>query len=252
MEWLAIFLAVSSVGLLSMTALVPRPAIGNYFWKFHANVALILNVLAVVIAVQVAGPVAMITLLGVQAFGVFLFSVLLRLPALIESRWIARFPLLFLVVPAVLAFPVAYTEDAFLLLVAHGVSSAILLGSSVVAMILGHWYLVNAKLSFEYLIRMCRIFLWAVLGRTVVAVISAAVGFSDIRPLLLGTFDGLLIGTRWGAGLFGVGILAWMALSCARMKSNQSATGILYVALFFVLVGELISAYWTWGRGLAV
>ena len=43
-----------------------------------------------------------------------------------------------------------------------------------------------------------------------------------------------------------------MAYSCAKIKANQSATGILYVATIFILIGELDSLYLTLGRGLPV
>ena len=39
--------------------------------------------------------------------------------------------------------------------------------------------------------------------------------------------------------------LALMILSCAKGKANQSATGILYVGVVFVLMGEVISLYLT-------
>jgi hypothetical protein len=38
-----------------------------------------------------------------------------------------------------------------------------------------------------------------------------------------------------------------MSLSCAKRHANQSATGILYVAVVFVLIGETISLYLTLG-----
>ena len=34
------------------------------------------------------------------------------------------------------------------------------------------------------------------------------------------------------------------------MKSNQAATGLLYVALVFVLIGELLSSYLTVATGI--
>lgn len=48
---------------------------------------------------------------------------------------------------------------------------------------------------------------------------------------------------RFIAGIFFAIILTLMALSCARIKSNQSATGILYVIVAFVVIGEMIGCY---------
>jgi hypothetical protein len=49
----------------------------------------------------------------------------------------------------------------------------------------------------------------------------------------------LWLGLRWMAGLVGPAILGWMAWNCARVRSTQSATGILYVVVIFVFIGEL-------------
>ena len=37
--------------------------------------------------------------------------------------------------------------------------------------------------------------------------------------------------------------LVWMTWRCVQIRSNQSATGILYVSLAFVLIGEIIAKY---------
>jgi hypothetical protein len=44
---------------------------------------------------------------------------------------------------------------------------------------------------------------------------------------------------RWGAGLVAPLVLLGMAWQSARIRSTQSATGILYVAVIFCFVGEL-------------
>jgi ABC-type uncharacterized transport system permease subunit len=61
-------------------------------------------------------------------------------------------------------------------------------------------------------------------------------------------FDGIFLWTRLLGGAVGGLVLGWMAWSCAKMKSNQSATGILYVAVMFVIVGEVMSLYLTFGK----
>jgi uncharacterized membrane protein YgdD (TMEM256/DUF423 family) len=44
---------------------------------------------------------------------------------------------------------------------------------------------------------------------------------------------------RWSFGLFGVLGLVWMAWQTLKIPNTQSATGILYVAVIGVFVGEL-------------
>ena len=44
---------------------------------------------------------------------------------------------------------------------------------------------------------------------------------------------------RWAVGFAGVLGLTWMAWRTARIRSTQSATGILYVVVIFCFLGEL-------------
>ena len=46
---------------------------------------------------------------------------------------------------------------------------------------------------------------------------------------------------RWGLGFVGPLVLGWMAWETARIRSTQSATGILYVVVIFCFLGELTS-----------
>ena len=49
----------------------------------------------------------------------------------------------------------------------------------------------------------------------------------------------LFLALRWTFGLFGVLALLWMAWETLKVPNTQSATGILYVAVIGVFVGEL-------------
>ena len=49
----------------------------------------------------------------------------------------------------------------------------------------------------------------------------------------------LLLSLRWGLGFAGVLVLGWMSWESARIRSTQSATGILYVVVIFCFLGEL-------------
>jgi hypothetical protein len=125
-------------------------------------------------------------------------------------------------------------------------SAALVLGTSTVAMSTGHWYLANAELSFDILIRLCRMFVLAVGIKSVIVAIYAVWRFEEYWRLE--DFYKLVMGVRIAAGIVLSMVLALMSLSCARRHANQSATGILYVAVVFVLIGETISLYLTLGR----
>jgi hypothetical protein len=50
-------------------------------------------------------------------------------------------------------------------------------------------------------------------------------------------------------GIVGPLALSYFIWKTADMRSNQAATGLLYVALVFVLIGELLSSYLTVATG---
>jgi hypothetical protein len=124
------------------------------------------------------------------------------------------------------------------LLAAHA-SSAAFLGSALTAMLLGHFYLIAPAMSLTPLLRL-------------LSVLQAAIG---IRAFLAGgglwlwsrhhSWDNLgaenliWLGLRWGPGLLGCLVLAWMARESAKIRSTQSATGILYIVVIFSFLGEL-------------
>ena len=55
---------------------------------------------------------------------------------------------------------------------------------------------------------------------------------------------------RWAAGLVGLAVMTWMTWQTMKIPNTQSATGILYVALVFVFLGELASALLSFGNPL--
>jgi hypothetical protein len=116
-------------------------------------------------------------------------------------------------------------------------TSAALLGLATAAMLLGHWYLIAPTMSIRPLLRLLA-GLFAALG---LRALTAGVA---LGPWLAGEvpFDRvawLWLATRWGAGMAGPLVLTGMAWQAARMRSTQSATGILYVVVIFVFLGEL-------------
>jgi hypothetical protein len=140
------------------------------------------------------------------------------------------------------------------------VLGALLFGGVVWAMNLGHWYLVSKSLPFELLVRATEAFALATLARTVFALVALG-GFARtsrgpagdaLAGLLDPMRDGFFFGSRVLWGLAAPLLLAPFVVKTARMRSNQAATGLLYVAVVFVLVGELLAAYLTLRSGLPV
>jgi protein NrfD len=137
---------------------------------------------------------------------------------------------------------------------------ALLFGAVVLAMNLGHWYLVSTSLPWGLLVRATEAFAFLVLLRVAFAAValglvargSAGEGGEALAGLLDPMRDGFFFWSRVTWGLLAPLVLAPFVVKTARMKSNQAATGLLYVGLVFVLVGELLAAYLTRRSGLPV
>jgi hypothetical protein len=116
---------------------------------------------------------------------------------------------------------------------------------------LGHWYLVSRSLPFRLLARGALLFGALACARTLVlaAAIAADANPAGLAPLLSLERDALFFLFRVLWGIAGPLALSWFIWKTADMRSNQAATGLLYVALVFVLIGELLSSYLTVATG---
>jgi len=134
------------------------------------------------------------------------------------------------------------------LALASNFSGAALLGGVAATMLLGHWYLVDTALS----IRPLSVGSSLVTGATGlrIGVATGALVYGGIAELRLGTVSDLIYSTpalffgfRVLTGLLFPAFLALMIRNTVRIRSTQSATGLLYVALILVLFGELTAAF---------
>lgn len=119
-------------------------------------------------------------------------------------------------------------------------ASALLLGSVLGAMLLGHHYLTAPAMSIEPLQRLIRLAILALVGRAVLAAPALVAWLSgSVGSTTSGSLVPLLLGLRWGFGILGVGVSLGLARETARIRSTQSATGILYIGAVLALFGEL-------------
>jgi hypothetical protein len=120
----------------------------------------------------------------------------------------------------------------------HAVTGSLLLGTTMAAMLLGHWYLNAPGMELAPL----RKLLTAM--ATAVAIHSLACGLGlglEASSQILSTQDWLFLVLRWSFGLAGVAVLIGLAWQTLAIPNTQSATGILYVAVMGVFVGETMS-----------
>jgi hypothetical protein len=125
---------------------------------------------------------------------------------------------------------------------ASRLSSGFLLGSTLTAMLLGHHYLTAPAMSIEPLKRMIGLIALALAVRCALAgvgVWTSQQGSADLFASTVDTQAGMFLAARWGMGFVGTAIATYMTWKTAQIRSTQSATGILYIAMIFVLFGEL-------------
>jgi hypothetical protein len=126
-------------------------------------------------------------------------------------------------------------------LAADDVASAAVLGAATSAMLMGHSYLIAPAMSLDPLYRLLGSLGAILLARIVLA--GLGLYWWTGRPAAgnLETEMVLWLGVRWIIGLLGPLVLGWMAWETARIRSTQSATGILYVVVILGFLGELTS-----------
>lgn len=135
-------------------------------------------------------------------------------------------------------------------------SAVLLMGVTIYMMSLGHYYLVVPKLSAKPLI-VGNYILWATL-------LFKALFYGWIMSKNWGYFeegstqgDGFMMNWVFASmrvlwGFAALGSLSFFAYKLAKMRSFQSATGVLYTMVFFVFVGELLAGYFYYQMGLAL
>lgn len=219
-----------SAGLLGTLLATPWRVVPPAFFRTHCVIALGLLTIAAVF--QGTGGGAVFVLLAASAAAAYLASIgwglgLARLGApltvlaLLGTGWV------------MLGAGGLTIRSADLWGAAQRLCSAFLLGSTLSAMLLGHHYLTAPAMSIDPLRRFVAFMLAAVSLRVVTAEPSI--------PLLLSGSGGdpLYVVMRWGVGIVATAVAAVMAWKTVQIRSTQSATGILYIAMTFVLSGEL-------------
>jgi hypothetical protein len=259
---LFLFLAHLGVGIAFTLLFVPRDA-GIKFFRFNAGLAAILMVIALAFGSgQRAGT------LGapsdpLRALPLQLATLTIVIYWATIGRAFTKFRTAILTVSVaagavalvVHAMAVSSDQPAMLqgLAVASFLTSAVLLGGACTAMVLGHWYLILPSMEVSYLQSIVVLHIASLVGR--VGVVAVALWFAlstsfAIDPIVGPTFhryifsvDGIFFWQRVMFGLAGPAVLSYLTWETAKIRSTQSATGILYVDFFTVVVGEVLAKY---------
>jgi len=140
------------------------------------------------------------------------------------------------------------------LLFINSVLSSLILGFSMGAMMLGHWYLTQPKLSIDELKRLT----WLLISFIGIKFIFSSYqsllllkGMTEVQLLhYLVKVPGVFVLMRYVWGLLGSLLLSFLVWKTVKIRSTQSATGILYVVVVACLVGEILSLYLAFHFGI--
>jgi hypothetical protein len=248
---LAVFSLRLATGMLACLLLLPQAhpqrgvgtaSLGPRFYRTHFLTALGLACLALLLVRDMASWPVLLTLGGATAL-TFAGSLAWSLEGAPAGRALIVLSTASLGTGlGLLEASTPHTQPLGLLLLGSLTASAVL-GTALTAMLVGHSYLIATSMSMTPLLRLLAALALAVLAR--MAVDGFALGcWTAQHSLAKLTEDGtilLWLPLRWGLGFVGPLVLTWMAWQTARIRSTQSATGILYVVVIFCFLGELTS-----------
>lgn len=251
-------------GILAL-AIPPFFKIERGFYKSSAAVYLACGLVSAVglgmlasrgYRVQAPGPATLWALSAIWAafclfIGLYLFTLwtdngLVRARAYTLSLAIG---LLAVIANALVLKPASFGMLAASLYALTAIFSSLVLGLASGAMLFGHWYLIDRDLPVDYIRTFVRL-----LGLALTADLAILI----LVPALLAFFGGseASIAARSLAGselglmasrmLFGPAasiVLAWMCWQTLKIPHTMAATGLLYITVMSVLVGEMLGRF---------
>jgi hypothetical protein len=237
---LSVFCLRLASGMLGCLLLLSPSQVNPRFFRTHFLTALGLTALAAVFLREVADVWLWLTLVGVLVLAALGSMVWMLEGQPGGQAWtLATFSLALLALGQAGYWVRAQGEPWWLLL--DDLTAAAFLGSALTAMLIGHSYLIAPAMSLTPLYRL----LGALAACTVMRICVATVGLWLWTATVAGTtLDNemiLWLAVRWGIGFLGPLVLCWLAWETARIRSTQSATGILYVLVILCFLGELTS-----------
>ncbi len=124
--------------------------------------------------------------------------------------------------------------------------SALLLGSVTVGMLIGHWYLIDTGQSIDPFVRIYKFFVAALLLQSAFLLLSVSLIYVAGTPTIMASLKTLwakhstLFMTRVMVGQAAPLVLSWMIWRTLQIPHTMAATGLFYIALLGVFVGEIL------------
>ena len=228
---LALFLIDLAAGLYLFLPLIGRRNAGVKFYRM---------------ILIVSGALMLCSMIGhyfPAALGVILLTIIVYIFLRYPKRLILRVPAALLalayIATAILTWRAA-TGASWLWSALGALASIALLGSVNLAMLLGHWYLVVRGMSIDPLKRLTHATLASAIVRLLV------VGATLLMPGVWNAIairQGIFFWMRAGWGLVGPLALYPMVWGTVKIRSTMAATGILYVDVVAVVIGEVLGGW---------
>jgi hypothetical protein len=237
---LAVFCLRLACGLVAALLLLPAAQVNPRFYRTHLLSALGLVAVAAAFLAEAAGT-WLWALLAAAALLTLLGSVAWLLEGAPAGRAAVVLASPVLAAALILASQAVRPEESPATLALDDLTSAALLGAATTAMLVGHSYLVAPAMSLTPLLRALAALGVCTLLRLGLALAGLWQWRAGPPPGGLEADTVLWLVVRWGVGLLAPLALGWMAWETARIRSTQSATGILYVVVIFCFLGELTS-----------
>ena len=247
-----------AVGMLWTLLFISPRSIGNSFFKFASQTAAILMGVTLGFDFLFASPVRESAWPPILLLISAILAGLYNRTADIDKYTAA----IVLLVLATVTGLVSITTDslAFTLLMDLGgwerwvlvmnhLGATALLGSVMLAMVFGHWYLIVPNLSTDPLKLLTKVYM-AAIGFRVVTIILSLVMLELEQDVTVANIvselfvrQGLFFWPRVGFGVVVPIVLGGMIWSTVKLGHTQAATGLLYVAVVAVLFGEFFSKF---------
>jgi hypothetical protein len=235
---LPIFCLRLASGLLAALLLLPPALVNPRFYRTQFLTVLGLALAAAVFSDRIGEPWWLWLGFGIT----MLFALLGSLVWSVEGAPAGQVVVLLSTLSAAVTLCLASRQIPFESLgslIVVDLSSAALLGLATTAMLMGHSYLIAPSMSLTPLLRLLKGFFVALAFRSIVAGTGLWLWLGG-HSLTASAEGALFLLMRWGIGFIGPAVLGIMAWNTAKIRSTQSATGILYVVVILVFLGELV------------
>ncbi len=253
-----LYLAEIAWGCLALLPLVKLQEVGQGFYRFFGFLCVALQTLALGLAIFMGSAFEAPFPRSVWALAFsLLFTLCFTVALKVRVRWFVWGCFWLAALSGFWSISSPPMREAIVgLWEIHSASSALVLGAVTLAMMLGHWYLVTPKLSIEPLKRYSAMYIlltaWIALELALTYTLYVGFGAQPATPggsqLIHEEIIFVLFRVIWGlAAPLGFAYWIW---NTVKMKSTQSATGILYAAMVCTLIGEGMGLYLTLQTGV--